>query len=122
MTNLWKQFSVEWKVGIIFALFCISDPGPSVTRPPPKCRDAPWSAKKRIGLRVTISVSETNIQTLFIHFVDCGFGSLDNRMQHVKSTQPYFKSLFRIITSPSNRSLMSYNALGVDECIENNNS
>ena len=28
--------------------------------------------------------------TLFIHFVDCGFGSLDNRMQHVKSTQPYF--------------------------------
>lgn len=29
--------------------------------------------------------------TLFIHFVDCGFGSLDNRMQHVKSTQPYFQ-------------------------------
>ena len=40
--------------------------------------------------------------TLFIHFVDCGFGSLDNRMQHVKSTQPYFQNVFRITNSVHN--------------------
>ena len=40
--------------------------------------------------------------TLFIHFVDCGFGSLDNRMQHVKSTQPYFQNVFRITNSVPN--------------------